>query len=81
MLPTSLSLSEQSSQALSQANKTGGGQGGTGLRSSVVNTFGLDGATVTSGLSADGTPAVQWYVWVALAAGMAGFAWWMLKRK
>lgn len=79
-LPSSLSLAQTEQVAQTQENKTGGGTGGSGLRSAVVVNNALGGSKVTSGLS-DGSTNLPWWGWVALGVGVLAIGWWALKRR
>lgn len=79
-LPSSLSLAQTEQVAQTQQNKTGGGTGGSGLRSAVVVNNALGGSKVTSGLS-DGSSSMPWWGWVGLGIAVVGVAWWALKRR
>lgn len=75
--PLSLASAENLSQT--QRNDTGGGTGGSGFRSSIVNNFATGGSSLSSGLS-DASSSLP--LWVILAAvGAAGLGlWWALRK-
>jgi len=76
-LPTNLSLASTENLAQTQKNDTGGGTGGSGLRSSVINNFAQGGSSLSSGISdaAGGVPSWLWAVMIALGAGGLWWAW------
>jgi hypothetical protein len=75
--PLSLASSENLSQT--QRNETGGGTGGSGFRSSIVNNFSQGGASLSSGLSEASSSLPLWVIFAA--AGAAGLGlWWALRK-
>lgn len=72
------SASDATNQSAAQKNDNGGAST-NGYHNAIVNNYALGGSSLTSALASGGTLPV--WAWVAMAAGLAGLAWWALKRK
>lgn len=75
----SLSMAQTDQTSQTASNRTRGGEGGTGQRSSVFVNFAQEGSSLTA--SADGGSKVPLWMWAVLIGGAAMLGLWAWKRR